>query len=147
MAVCFLILPPIAYLTSLIMGWCGVSILEAGGNALNDIFEPGTPWYVLLLTMLVVGILEEAYFRLMIMDHMFMRWLRMPYWLALILSSMSFGFAHLANGPWQVTLPQVVGTAFCGLWFARVYRRDGLPAAMLTHGLYNFVVCMLYFHT
>lgn len=139
----FIIMPPIAFAVSLIMGWCGIVDTGTAVNQLQQLFEPHTPWYVYLITMLAVGLYEECWFRYLVLDCLFMRWLKLPYWLALIMSSASFGVAHLANGPWLVTLPQIVGAGFLGLWLARIYRTQGLHMAILTHGCYNFIICLL----
>ena len=89
---------------------------------------------------LTIGIMEEVIFRYFIMDCLLMRWIKMPFIWAMIISAVGFGLAHFNNavpGYAIITLPQVVGAGVAGLWFAYLYKRFGLHLAILTHACYD----------
>jgi hypothetical protein len=89
---------------------------------------------------LTIGIMEEIAFRYFLMDCILMRWIKMPFIWAMVISAVGFGLAHFSNavpGYAIVTLPQVVGAGAAGLWFAYLYKRFGLHLAILTHAAYD----------
>lgn len=95
---------------------------------------------------ITIGILEEGIFRYLIMDCFFRRWLRFPFWAALIFSALYFGLAHLNNlaaipdGYGVLVVPQVVGASIMGLWLGYIYVKQGLHMAILSHAAYDFVL-------
>lgn len=92
--------------------------------------------------MFLVGIWEETFFRYLVMDCWFVKFMRMPMWLAVGLSAVLFGYGHMANLGWPYSFPQVIAAGAAGIWFARVYLKQGLHMSILTHALYNFTVAM-----
>ena len=92
----------------------------------------------------MVGLFEETYFRYLVQDCLFTRFLRMPARMAWILASILFGAAHLMNpGSWVARLPQAIGAAGAGLWFGHLYNKRGLHFVILTHAIYDFGITYL----
>ena len=134
------IMPTLCFLTVLVMKYFGV-YTESTGSELP--FDPSDPLMV-AGAMFLVGIFEEVWFRYLVMDCMLTKWLKSPVWLAVTLSSIMFGLAHLMNpGGWHATLPQAIGAIGAGFWFAHVYKKYGLHMAIFTHAIYNSIVIMI----
>ena len=134
------IMPSIAFITMLVMKHFGIYGPDNGEGLPFDTSDP----IMVVGAMFLVGVFEEVYFRYFVMDCMLIRWLKSPVWLAVTLSSVVFGAAHLMNpGGWHVTLPQAVGAIGAGFWFAHVYRKYGLHMGILTHALYNSAVILI----
>lgn len=95
---------------------------------------------------LYIGCAEEALFRYLLMDKLLEGKLKASTLVSTVVSSVMFGAAHFVNHPtWIQGLPQVFSTTAAGVVFAYVYRRHGLPAAILLHAAYNWVVMMFSF--
>jgi len=87
---------------------------------------------------LEVGCAEEAIFRYLVMDLLFTKVLKLSDNVALALSSLLFGLAHLLNGPGH--LPQVFEAIAMGAVLGYLYRRLGLWAPIFVHASFNFFV-------
>jgi len=95
-----------------------------------------------ILACIAAPFFEELTFRGFIFNA-FLRYC--PAWLAVLLSSVLFGLAHLQPGNIGAIVPLAAG----GLVLATVYYRSGsLAASMVTHALFNTftVVLVLVFH-
>lgn len=93
--------------------------------------------------MLIVGIWEETFFRYLLMDCVMTKWLKVKKLTAMVLSSAIFGYIHLFNMGFPYSVPQAAAACFGGFWFARIYYKQGLHMAILTHALYNFSVVVI----
>lgn len=90
------------------------------------------------------AVLEETLFRFAILGILFYAWRnfkqRLP--LAIVVSALLFGLAHLSNAAlqhWDMTILQAVSAFALGLFFAIVYVYTGqLWLAMLMHGLLDW---------
>ena len=136
-----LVMIPLVQVTRLVMNHFGFvePTMIAGDDPFSGLSVP-----VLAVMCLGIGIFEETYFRYLIMECLMGKALKWPKWMALVVSSCIFGAAHLANpGGWLVTLPQAVGAAGAGFWFAHIYKKHGLHFAILTHALYDFAIFIL----
>jgi len=132
----WLIMPPIVFLTWFIMDRMGVR-----WNYEFPPFNWSAPLWLDALRYFYVGSVEEAVFRYMIQDRLFGFVCRLPEWASLILASIIFGSVHLLNPAGMPnTIPQAVGACFAGLWLGRIYRKQGLHMAILTHALYDLTV-------
>lgn len=95
----------------------------------------------LLVTAVAAPICEEIFFR-----GMLLRLLeeRLPFWLAVAVSSLAFGLAHLSPAVGLVSLPAFV---YMGLVLALVYARTGrLSNSILLHGFNNAFVTLVAFN-
>lgn len=102
---------------------------------------PGIERLLLFLAIaLLVGFVEESYFRGMILRAL----LRRGPWQAVIISSLCFGILHLLNlaggATLAATLLQVVYAAAIGLMYAALaLRTQTILPLIVTHGLTDFV--------
>ena len=139
-----LIMPPVCALVAYIMThFYGINFAETTDleHIINILKAPA--WYLILLKFIGVGCAEESLFRQLIQNSLFTKVLRFPRILRLVVASMLFGAVHIFNpGPMILNLPQAVGACFAGAWFGYLYEKRGLTFAILTHGLYDFVVVM-----
>lgn len=86
------------------------------------------------LTMVVTGpLLEETFYRLLGITAIYE--LTGSLALAVLISSVGFGFAHMWDyGPWKI-LPTIVN----GLIFSYVYLTGGFVAAVIAHAVHNLL--------
>ena len=96
-----------------------------------------TAWMFVVLACIAGPVIEELIFRGFLFNAL-RRYL--PVWVAIVVSALAFGFAHLQPGNAGVIVPLTVG----GIVLAWVYYRSGsLVAAMFTHALFNLVPVVL----
>jgi len=94
----------------------------------------------LLVTAVAAPICEETFFRGMVLRLLEQR---LPFWLAVALSSLAFGLAHASPAISLASLPAFV---YMGVVLALVYARTArLSNPMLLHGLNNAFVTLLAF--
>jgi len=94
----------------------------------------------------VMANFEEVVFRHMIMDSLLMKFFKMGFIPAALISSVVFGMAHFNNAgssPYYLWLPQVIGAGCAGLWLAYLYKTCGLHLAVFVHVLHNFTMFAL----
>ena len=143
-AIAILIMPPICMLIAYILThFYGITwpVPDEIDKLFMRLFAPA--WYMILLKFIGVGCAEEGLFRQLLYNSFLTKTLRLPKILGLLISSIIFGAMHIWNpGGFPFTLPQAVGAAFAGVWFCYLYEKRGLTFAILTHGLYDFVVVM-----
>lgn len=135
------IMIPLVYLTEWYMSsMLGMNMIPP---AIPENPLAGMDYPMIALSMFLVGLFEETYFRYLIMDCLFERWAELNKYFSTILASLAFGAAHLANLGFPYSMPQAVGAFGAGLWFAYIYRKKGLHFAILTHALYNTAVMII----
>jgi membrane protease YdiL (CAAX protease family) len=141
------IMPPVCLFVQWFMELCGVnfgaSILQSGNvEVIQTIFnEMGYAGIAVLC--FGIGMAEEVYFRYLINDCFLSKFMQAKYWVAVALSSLLFGAAHMVNAPFPLALPQSIGAVVAGFWFAHLYKKHGLHHVIFTHALYDFVVISL----
>lgn len=126
----------------LVLGWIGARIsgetLELEGQQLEYLAPRGEPrgqrWPattgMLLLTVIVTPVVEEALFRGVVCQALTREW---PQWVAVLASALIFGWFHRASGTLVVAL-----TAFTGLLFGSLFlASDSLWPAVVAHMLIN----------
>ncbi|MEO4013432.1 CPBP family intramembrane glutamic endopeptidase [Pseudomonas rossensis] len=111
------------------------AVLALGGALLLGVISwapkwPDQAWLWLLNNLLLVTLVEEALFRGYIQGGLTRRFKNLPYGenLALLLTSLLFGLAHVGAG-WQ----WVLLASLAGVGYGLAYRFGGLGAAIATH--------------
>jgi membrane protease YdiL (CAAX protease family) len=138
------IMPPIVIATQFFMELCGVDFSSMAAQAgTGEIFqsvydEMGFKGIAVLC--LGIGMAEEVWFRYLFNDCFLVRFMEMKYWVAVLVSSVLFGAAHMVNAPFPLAVPQSLGAVAAGFWFAHLYKKHGLHHALFTHALYDFVI-------
>ena len=134
------IMIPLVYGVEFYMRWIGVNMTppampDSPFNYMNNV--------EIALAMFAVGMLEEVYFRYLVMDCLLEKWAEIGPKAAWILSSVMFGYAHMANLGYPFSMPQAVAAGAAGLWFGYLYKKQGLHFAIFTHAIYNAAVTIL----
>ncbi len=126
----------------LLMGYSLVSTMYSAFSAPDVKWLPVEGIILGILKLSAIGFLEESLFRGIIANSFGIRYAKdaRGVWLAVILSSLVFGTAHLLNTSVGVSLHSVLAqsvTAFVfGLYFAAIYFRGGnIWVMMLIHAL------------
>lgn len=136
------IMPTIVYVTAYIMErFYAIPFgILASISDLQDV-----NFYRLFRFFLMVGCAEEGLFRYLLYDKILKGYFNLHRAVALAISAILFGAAHLSNPagvPW--TIPQATGAAFAGVLFGYVYEKRGLHMAILVHGLYDALITLVY---
>ena len=92
------------------------------------------------LACLYIGSAEEAMFRFLLYDRILVRGWAVSPKVAMVLSSIAFGAAHLMNAPWPLALPQAFGAMAFGAVACYVYRKHGLHWAIVLHAAYDWFI-------
>ena len=134
------IMIPIATIVSYYMSWIGYSMvpLVMPDNPFNEMTN-----LEVCIAMFGVGMLEEVYFRYLVMDCLLEKWAELGKLIPLLLSSAIFGVAHMINLGFPYSMPQAVAAGCAGLWFGHLYRKRGLHFAIFTHAIYNAAVTLI----
>lgn len=104
-------------------------------------------WGQILATMMGAGFREEIIYRFILFKVLFLETLRLPFWIALILSSVLFGITHYNNlmrlgDPMSVIITsyQVCGATIMGCLLGYLYYyTNNLMFVILLHGMYDFI--------
>jgi membrane protease YdiL (CAAX protease family) len=135
------IMIPLGYGVEFYMQWIGINMTPP--------VIPESPFdymtsFEVAIAMFAVGVFEEVYFRYLVMDCLLEKWAELGPTIALLLSSVMFGMAHLANAGYPYSMPQAIAATGAGLWFAYLYRKKGLHFAIFTHAIYNTGVVVIW---
>jgi membrane protease YdiL (CAAX protease family) len=135
----------------LLLGWLMIvmSFLNVNYFILKEYgitMPPVTKMITFTLWMLMIGVFEEVLIRGIILNNMIKKWggTKKGIYLAVFMSSLLFGIAHLVNliespGLVIVTLAQVVYAFFIGVFFASVYLRSkNIWVVIIYHALMDF---------
>jgi membrane protease YdiL (CAAX protease family) len=138
-------------LKGLLLGWLMIvmSFLNVNYFILKEYgitMPPVTKMITFTLWMLMIGVFEEVLIRGIILNNMMKKWggTKKGIYLAVFMSSLFFGIAHLVNliespGLVIVTLAQVVYAFFIGVFFASVYLRSkNIWVVIIYHALMDF---------
>jgi membrane protease YdiL (CAAX protease family) len=145
------------FVAMLVLMWGNLvgGIADSLGTALGEIrpeqqatsFFEATPWYILLIQMIIgAGLFEELWFRVGILTPV---WALTQRWgWGLLASSLLFGVYHITlsgMASYYLQTPIIAMLTSFGMGLAQgyIYRFRGFLMAVLVHSLGNFVIIML----
>jgi membrane protease YdiL (CAAX protease family) len=123
----------------------GEAPLDVEGTASS--FDISHPLRVLISLMVGAGLFEELLFRLGILTVVWS--LTRRFWIGLLASALVFGLYHitpLSGMDSYLAMPftAVMTSATMGVYMGLVYRYRGFAAAVLVHGLGDWIVVMMF---
>jgi membrane protease YdiL (CAAX protease family) len=123
----------------------GEASLDVEGAASS--FDASHPLGVLISLMVGAGLFEELLFRLGILTLVWA--LTRRFWVGLVVSAFAFGLYHITplsgmDSYLATPFAAVMTSAAMGIYMGLVYRYRGFAAAVLVHGLGDWIVVMMY---
>jgi len=123
----------------------GEATLDVEGAASS--FDVGHPLALLISLMIGAGLFEELLFRLGLLTLIWT--LTRRFWVGLVVSALAFGLYHITplsgmNSYLATPFTAVMTSAAMGIYMGLVYRYRGFAAAVLVHGLGDWIVVMMY---
>ena len=123
----------------------GEATLDVEGAASS--FDGGHPLALLISLMVGAGLFEELLFRLGILTLVWS--LTRRFWVGLVVSALAFGLYHITplsgmDSYMATPFTAVMTSAAMGIYMGLVYRYRGFAAAVLVHGLGDWIVVIMY---